>query len=488
MLALFAASALLGGCAVGPDFKKPAAPTVSTLTPTPLPETIGGAPGLAGDTQRFVTGSDVTGDWWTMFHSKSLDDLIARAIANNSDLKAAKAALRQAHENVLAQKGTFFPSVTGSFAAARQRQPESLAPIPSNNAFEYDLFTPQVSVSYTPDVFGLNRRTLESLEAQNAAARYQMVATYNTLVSNVAVTAITLAAVDGEIDATHKLIADDARMVEIVQYQFDKGYASGVDLAAQKSQAAQLEATLPPLEKQAAQLRDLLAVLVGRFPGEAGTDPVALSDLSLPTDLPLSLPSALVEQRPDVLQAEANLHAASANIGVAVANRLPDIQLGANAGSSALAIGELFTPGNNFWMLAGTLTAPIFDGGTLLHQEHAARDAYDQAAAQYQSTVLTAFQNVADTLTALQQDGAGLKAAANAEDAAKTTFDLAERQTKDGYAAPLQLLNAEQTWQQARINLVVAQSSRLSDTAALFDALGGGWWHRDDLTGAKHDH
>jgi NodT family efflux transporter outer membrane factor (OMF) lipoprotein len=486
-LALLTA-AMVGGCAVGPDFKKPDAPKVDALTPAPLPDTLAGAPGFAGDAQHLANGEDVTGDWWTMFHSKALDDLIAQAIANNSDLKAAQAALKQAHENVLAQKGAFFPSVTGSFAASRQRQPASLAPIPGNNALQFDLFTPQVSVSYMPDVFGLNRRTLESLEAQSAAARYQMVATYNTLVSNVAVTAITLAAVDAEIDATSALITDNDRMVDIVQYQFHKGYASGVDLAAQTSQAAQLAATLPPLEKQAAQLRDQLAVLVGKFPGDAGKDPVALNDLSLPTDLPLSLPSALVEQRPDVLQAEANLHAASANIGIAVANRLPNIQLSGNAGSEALAIGQLFTPGNNFWTLASTLTAPIFDGGTLLHQERAARDAYDQAAAQYKSTVLTAFENVADTLAALQQDGAGLKAAATAEDAAKTTRDLAERQAKDGYAAPLQLLNAEQTWQQARINLVLAQSNRLSDTAVLFDALGGGWWHRDDLTGAKHDH
>jgi NodT family efflux transporter outer membrane factor (OMF) lipoprotein len=486
-LAILTATALLGGCAVGPDFKKPDAPTVSGYTPAPLPSSVAGAPGTAGDEQHFVNGSDIAADWWALFHSKALDDLIALAIQNNSDLKAAQASLKQANENVLAQKGAYWPQVTGSFAASRQRQPASLAPIPGNNALQFDLFTPQVSVSYAPDVFGLNRRTVESLEAQREAVRYQMVATYNTLVSNVAVTAITLAAVDAEIDATNTLIADNDRMVDIVQYQFGKGYASGVDLAAQKSQAAQLAATLPPLMKQAAQLRDQLAVLVGKFPSEAGKDPVQLTDLALPTEIPLTLPSALVAQRPDILQAESNLHAASANIGVAIANRLPNIQLSANAGSTALAIGQLFTPGNNFWTLASTVTAPIFDGGTLLHQERAARAAYDVAAAQYRSAVLTAFQNVGDSLVALEQDGDGLKAAATAEDAARTTRDLAERQLKDGYASPLQLLNAEQSWQQARINLVLAQSSRFSDTAALFDALGGGWWHQADLNGAKHD-
>lgn len=484
---VLAAASMVGGCAVGPDFKKPEAPNVSRYTAAPMPAALTGSPGIAGQTQRFVNGSDVTADWWTLFHSQALDALIARAIEDNSDLKAAEAALKQANENVLAQRGAWFPAVAGSFAASRQRQPASLAPIPGNNALQFDLFTPQVSVSYTPDVFGLNRRTVESLEAQSDAARFQMAATYNTLVANVVVTAITLAAVDAEIDATNVLIADNGRMLEIVRYQFEKGYASGVDLAAQKSQAAQLAATLPPLMKQAAQLRDQLAVLAGHFPSEAGKDPVTLTDLTLPADVPVSLPSALVEQRPDILQAEANLHAASANIGIAIANRLPNIQLSANAGSTALAIGQLFAPGNNFWTLASTLSAPIFDGGTLLHQERGARAAYDQAAALYKGAVLTAFQNVADTLTALEQDGNGLQAAAAAEDAARTTRDLAERQLKDGYASPLQLLSAEQTWQQARINLVLAQSTRLSDTAALFDALGGGWWHQAELKGGKHE-
>jgi NodT family efflux transporter outer membrane factor (OMF) lipoprotein len=270
-------------------------------------------------------------------------------------------------------------------------------------------------------------------------------------------------------------------MVEILRYQFAKGYASRLDLAAQESQLAQVEATLPPLLKQSAQLHDQLAVLAGRFPSEESDEKFALSTLQLPQDLPVSLPSKLVAQRPDVLQAEANLHEASAKVGIAIANRLPNILLTANAGSEAAAMNQLFTSGTGFWGLGATVTAPIFEGGALLHQERAAKAAYDQAAEQYRSTVLTAFQNVADTLTALEQDAEALKAAAIAADAAKVTLDLAQRQYQDGYAGNLALLNAEQGYQQARITLVQAQTNRFTDSAALFQALGGGWWHRADL-------
>jgi NodT family efflux transporter outer membrane factor (OMF) lipoprotein len=359
--------------------------------------------------------------------------------------------------------------------------------VPSNNAFQYNLFTPQVSVSYVPDVFGLNRRTAESLEAQQQAVRYQMIATYNTLTANVVVTAIQEGAVQAQIDVTHRLIDIMTNIVQIVQYQFDKGYASGVDLSAQKSQLAQVAATLPPLLKQSAQLRDLLAVLAGRYPSRAPSDKFELSSLQLPADLPVSLPSELVAQRPDLRQAEANLHAASAQIGIAAANRLPNIQLTANAGRTALAIGELFASGTGFWSLGAAATAPIFDGGMLRHQELAAKAAYDQAAEQYRSTALTAFQNVADTLTALEQDAEALKAAANADDAAKTTLDLVQRQAQDGYVGYLALLSAEQAYLQAQINLAQSQSNRFSDTAALFQALGGGWWHRADLAENKDE-
>jgi NodT family efflux transporter outer membrane factor (OMF) lipoprotein len=308
-----------------------------------------------------------------------------------------------------------------------------------------------------------------------------MIATHITLSTNVVAAAVQVASLQAQIDATHQLIDINTNMVQILQRQLQKGYAGGLDLAAQKSQLAQTVATLPPLLKQLAQQRDLLAVLVGRFPNQAPMDSFELAQLQLPQALPVSLPSALVAQRPDVRQAEANMHAASAQIGIATANRLPNIVLSANAGSTALSMGQVFKSGTGFWGVGADITAPIFQGGTLLHQERAAKAAYVQAAQQYRSTVLTAFQNVADTLVALDQDAQALKAAAAASDAAKVTLDLSQRQFKDGYASYLSLLNAQQTYQQARIALVQAQANRFADTAALFQAAGGGWWHRAAL-------
>lgn len=477
------ASLLIAGCAVGPDFKKPAAPDVSQYTANPLPPAVTSTNVSGGEAQRFASGGDISADWWTLFHSAPLNELIDSSLTNNHDLKAAQAALSVARENVLAQRGVYYPNVAASFSGTRQKLSGQIAPTLSSNAFLFNLFTPQVSVSYVPDVFGLNRRTVESLEAQEQEVRYQMLATYTTLTANVVVTAIQVAALQTQVDATRELVDINSNMVRILQYQFDKGYANRLDLAAQESQLAQINATLPPLLKQIAQQQDLLATLAGRFPSQAAAEKFELAGLQLPQDLPVSLPSQLVAQRPDVLQAEANLHDASARIGIATANRLPNIVLSANAGSSAAALDQLFNSGTGFWALGVEATAPIFQGGTLLHQQRAAKAAYVQAAEQYRSTVLTAFQNVADTLIALEQDADALNAAAAAADAAKTTMDLAERQVKDGYAANLALLNAEQTYQQSRINLVLAQANRYADTAALFQALGGGWWHSAGLGG-----
>ncbi|HEX5122371.1 MAG TPA: efflux transporter outer membrane subunit [Rhodanobacteraceae bacterium] len=481
-IAVACASALMAGCAVGPDFKKPAPPDVSDYDAHPVSTTVS-TNVAGGKAQRFVNGSDIAADWWTLFHSEALNALITEALANNSDLKAAQAALSAAHENVLAQRGAYYPSLSAGVSASREQDPPgALAPVPSNNAFLYNLYTPQLSISYVPDVFGLNYRTVESLKAQEDNVRYQMAATYTTLTSNIVVTAIQQGTLQAQIDATHQIIDLNEDMIKILRYQTDKGYASGVDLAAQESQLAQVKATLPPLIKQSAQLDHQLAVLAGRFPNHAPAEKFELSSLHLPEDVPVSLPSQLVAQRPDVLQAQANLHAASAQVGIATANRLPNIQLTANAGSTALAIDQVFESGTGFWSLGAALTAPIFDGGTLLHQERAAKATYVQAANQYRSTVLAALKNVADTLTALDQDAEGLKSAAAAADAAKVTLDLTQQQWQDGYASYLALLTAEQAYQQALINLVQAQGDRYADTAALFQALGGGWWHREDLT------
>ena len=476
-------SALLftAGCVVGPNFKRPAAPDVGGYTPTPITATNTTPNVTGGEEQHLVDGKDIPGEWWDLFHSQPLDDLIERALKANPDLKAAQAALLVARENVLAQRGFYYPTVTGGFSATRGRTAEDVSPALNANIQNYSLYTPQVSVAYVPDVFGLNRRTVESLEAQAQQARFALIATHITLSSNVAAGAIQEASLRGQIAATHELITINTDMLKILREQYHRGYASELDVAAQESQLAQVVATLPPLLKQLAQQRDALAVLAGGFPEKDFAGKFELSSLQLPQELPVSLPSKLVEQRPDVRQAEENLHAASALIGVAIANRIPTITLSADAGSSPDQITRMFSHGSGFWDLTAGITQPIYDAGTLKHRERAAQAAYAQAAEQYRSTVLTAFQNVADTLHALYQDADALKAAAAAKNAASVTLELAKKQYGSGYLSYLALLSAESAYQQAVINLVQARANRYADTAALFQALGGGWWNRPDV-------
>jgi NodT family efflux transporter outer membrane factor (OMF) lipoprotein len=477
---------LIAGCAVGPNFKTPAAPNVSRYAP--LSTTSSTASVAGGEAQHFSEKIDIPGEWWRLFRSKPLNDLIERSLKANPDIKAAQAALKVARENVLAQKGAFYPSITGTSSATRSKTSNELSPTPANNDLYFNLYTHQVAVSYVPDVFGLNRRTVESLQAQAQQAQFALVASHITLSSNVAAAAIQEASLRAQIDTTRQLIAINSNLVQVVRNQFAKHAATRADVAAQESQLAQINATLPPLLKQLAQQRDLLAALSGGFSSQGLAEEFELSNLQLPQKLPVSLPSQLVEQRPDVRQAEENMHSASAQIGVAVANRLPNFNLTADAGTMALTAAKLFSAGAGFWDLGASVTQPIFQGGTLLHKERAARAAYVQAAEQYRGVVVSAFQNVADTLNALQHDADALKSAATAADAAKVTLDLTRRQLETAAAGEtnqLALLNAEQTYQQSVVNLVQAQANRYADTAALFQALGGGWWNRADL--AKND-
>ena len=473
---------LLGGCAVGPDYKPPAPPQVSGYMKSPLESTTGTTNVGGGEAQRFLTGADIPGEWWTLFHSKPLNDLIELALTNNPTIKAGQAALTVARENVLVQKGSYFPTISGAFSAARQKTSEEISPTPNSGQLYFSLYTPQVSASYVPDVFGLNRRTVESLKAEEGQARFALAATHITLSANVAEAAIQEAALRGQIEATRQMVLVSSNMLQTLREQFDKGYAGRADVAVQEAQLAQTVATLPPLLKQLAQQRDLLAALAGSFPGQDPAAQFELASLQLPQELPVSLPSQLVAQRPDVRQAEEALHSASAQIGVAVANRLPTITLSADLGTMALEAGKMFANGNGFWTLAGSVAQPIFQGGALLHKERAARAAYTQAAEQYRAAVLAAFQNVADSLHALQQDASGLKAAAAAQDAAKVSLDLARKQFETGYSGYLPLLTAEQAYQQAMLNLVQAQANRYADTVALFQSLGGGWWHRAEFS------
>ena len=473
------AVALLSGCAVGPDFVPPDAPKATGYTKEPL-GALSASPGAGLGEQRFAGDIDIPAEWWATFRSRPLNELIEEALNRNPDLASAQAALRVAHQNAEAQKSAFWPQVTGSFTAVTQRAASQVSPPGSTSSPYLRLYTPMVDVGYTPDVFGLVRRTVESAEAQTALERYQLEATRLTLTSNVVAAAIQEASLRGQIDAARKMIKIENELLGLLRRQQALGQVGEADALLQEAALAQTEQLLPPLEKALAQQRDLLTALAGRYSSDEVGQRFTFASLTLPRELPVSLPSALVEHRPDVKAAEATLHSASAAIGVAVANRLPVINLTAQLSTSATNLGMLFTPPASAWTLAGSAAEPIFDGFGLYHKQKAAEAAYDQAKAEYQSTVIAAFQNVADTLRAIQADAKTLKASARAEEAALKSLDMVRKQAALGQVNGLAILNAQQTYLTAVLARVQAQAARFADTAALFQALGGGWWNRKE--------
>ena len=475
--------AALTGCAVGPDFERPAAPDVEGYTPGPLPTKTASAGVTGGEEQRLVQGLDIPGQWWTLFHSPALNTLIDEALKNNPTLPAAEAALRQAWENVYAAQGAFFPTAVVGYSPSRNKTATGVVFTSASSGKPwFTLHTAQVVVTYAPDVFGGTRREVESLGATAEFQRFQVEAAYLTLTSNVVAAAVQEASLRGQIAATEEIIKFETQALAILNKQFEVGQVAGADVAAVEATLAQAQATLPPLKKQLAVQRDLLTALIGRFPSQEPAEKFDLASLQLPQDLPVSLPSKLVEQRPDVGAAEAQLHAASAAIGVAVAAQLPQFTLTGNAGTVANQISQLFiTPGTAFWTFAGNVAQTVFDAGTLLHRKRAADAAFDQAAAMYRSTVITAFQNVADALHAVQSDAETLKAAFAAERAAFKSLEIVRRQLQLGAISYLGLLTAENTYDTALLALVQAQAARYADTAALFQASGGGWWNRADV-------
>ena len=473
-----AAVTLLTSCAVGPDFLHPAAPEAGRYTTEPLAPRTSSTDAPTGRSQHFVQGRDIPQEWWALFKSPALDSLIKRSLNNNPTLQSAIATLRAAKQAVYAQEGHFFPLVQANFNPTRQLTAGPVSPVLNTGANPFNLYTTQVLVSYTFDVWGLNRRTVESLEALADDQRFQVEAAYLTLASSVALAAITEASLRGQIEATNQLISINTKMLDILRRQLNAGYANRNDVALQEAALAQVVATLPPLRKALQQNRDLLSALAGIYPNEGPREIFKLADLHLPIDLPVSLPSQLIEQRPDVRAAQEQLHSASAQIGVATANILPSFTINGNAGYMNTAIAGLLAPQNLFWQLAGNATQTLFDGGTLLHELQGAKDTYNAAAWSYRGTVIGAVQNVADSLRALQNDADALRAARDFERAAKISFDLAQQQMQTGNANVLILLTAQQTYLQATIQVVQARAARLADTAALFAALGGGWWNR----------
>jgi NodT family efflux transporter outer membrane factor (OMF) lipoprotein len=474
----------LAGCAVGPDFKRPAAPQAATFSPQPAPTAIPAAGDAETATQRIVQGMDIPGQWWTLFHSPELNALIEQAIKANPDLQAAQAALHAARENYLATRGELFPTVSASFSPSRNRDPTgTLAPVLNSGSPVYSLYTAQVGISYTLDVFGGTRRAIEAASAQAEAQRFQVEAAYLTLTSNVVLAAVQEASIRAQIAATEKIIDTINEALGIMRKQLELGAIAEGDVIAQETVLAQNVAALPGLRKQLVQQRDLLAALTGKLPNEPPTAQFTFGTLELPPELPLSLPSKLVEQRPDIRAAEENLHAASAQVGVALANMLPQVTLTGARGGTSTQFNQMFHAGNIFWSMASTLSQTLFDGGMLLHKKRAAEATLDQVGAQYRSTVITAFQNVADTLGALENDADAQQAQAKAERTAASSLDISRRSLELGSSNYLALLNAEQAYQQVLINLIQAKASRYADTAALFQALGGGWWNRSDIVG-----
>ncbi len=473
--ASLAACLVLPSC-VGPDFALPAAPGIAAFTPDRQP-----ADNSAdGKTQHLEISNKLPADWWALFHSNALNTLVERALRDNPNIPAAQAALRVTQANVYAEAGQLLPTAganyqgTGGLAASQVSSPLA------SGANYYTLHTGQFTVSYVPDIWGGTRRQIENFEALKDNQRFANEATFLTLTSSVALGAIQEASLRGQIGVTERLIGISKGILEKVRLQKDLGQATGLDVAGQEALVAQTEATLPPLRKALAIQRDALIVLSGHLPGEGLPERFDFAGLKLPRSLPVSLPSEIVVQRPDVRAAEENLHAASALIGVAIANRLPQFSINGDIGRQGTALANLLSASPQFFFYTGLASASqtIFDGFTLQQRQRAAEAGFDQVAAQYRMAVLTAFQNVADALYAIRHDTVGLQKAILAEAAAKKSLDLTRVQLAEGQVPFQQVLTAQTTYLQASLAVIQAQANRYSDTVGLFQALGGGWWNR----------
>lgn len=474
-------STALCGCMVGPDFHSPHAPQTNSYTEKPSPKkTVSVANvGASGKAQYFISGEDISASWWRLFHSEKLNHLIEIGLANSPNLQAAEAAIVQAQETLNAQIGSsLYPNVSTQLSATRQRLSNATFGVNSPPSL-FSLYNASVNVSYTLDVFGGARRELESLQAQVDYQQFQWEAAYLTLTSNIVTTAVTIASLRAQIKATHEIIQEQTHQLDILVKQLKVGGASGANVLTQQTQLAQTRATLPPLEKSLAQANHSLSVLIGDLPSESHLPEFNLDTLQLPGKLPVSLPSSLAHQRPDIRASEALLHAASGQIGVATANLYPQITLSGAEGWTSFTPANLFSRRNNAWSIGGSLLQPIFNGGSLRAKKRAAIAAYEQADAQYRQVVLQAFQNVADTLRALQDDAQTLRAQRQAEISARDSLRITEKQYEVGGVSYLSLLTAQQQYQTTKIARIQAEAARYTDTAALFQALGGGWWNRE---------
>lgn len=487
-LGIILAGLLLAGCAVGPDFRRPDAPETKSYTAGPLAERTAAAPVAGGESQRFVTGKAIAQAWWEVFQCPELSALIRQALERNPSVAAAQAALRQAQENRRAALGVLSPQVDANASATRQKVNGASSGQSGVTFSPYNLYNASVAVSYTLDIFGAARRELEALESQVDYQRFELEATYLALSANIVTTVVQEVSIREQIRVNREIVALLQHQLDMFEKQYELGALSMAEVLAQKTQLAQAQALLPPMEKALDQNRHQLAILTGCLPSEARLPEFTLATLSLPRELPVSLPSDLVRQRPDIQAAEALLHAACAQVGVATANLYPRVTLSAGYGSQATDIGELFSGPAGVWNFGGQMLQPILHGGTLRAQRRAAIAAYDRAQALYRATVLQAFGNVADSLKALEADARTLEAQASAAEAARQTLELVDQQYKAGAVNYLSLLAAQREYLQTSMALTQVQTQRYADTAALFQSLGGGWWNRDHTADKIAEH
>ncbi len=464
---------MIAGCAVGPTYHAPVPPSVTTYTSVPLAATISPAPAAAA-VQTLAYGAAVNPRWWRDFGSPALDRLVETALARNPGLDAAEATLKEARYNMKAAEGIFYPQVSLGLSAERLK--ESAAS--NGGVFTpplFNLYTGEASVSYDPDVFGLNRLVSRNEQAQVDVAADQLQAARLTLAGNVVNVALSLAALDEEIAAEQNDIGDQTQLLELTRKRYALGADSELSVLTQAVQLESSRAALPTLEQARDQARHLLAVYLGRFPAEAHTfETPRLAQLRLPSRLPVSLPSALVRRRPDIRAAEAQLRAANAVVGEQVARMYPSLQLMGDFGGQSNVLSSLFDPAARVWDLGAPLVVPLFEGGTLEAQKHAAEQAYAAVFATYRSTVLNAFGNVADVLRALQHDAVAAAAEKHALRDATRAFALVRTQYRSGAVDYLSLLTSEVQYDTARIAYIQAEARQLTDTAALYMAMGGG--------------
>ena len=464
---------LLAGCAVGPDFKRPEAPAVAGYTATPFPEQTASAPTALGEAQHFVAGKGVEPQWWQELGSARLDALIAAALQASPTLAGAQATLRQAQELYAARAGsTLLSQVDANLGGQRQRFSPSSSGL-TGESREFGLYNAGVGLRYTFDLAGGNRRALEALAAHINYQRYQLDGAQLNLVGHIVSTTVTQARLAGQLQASQAILQAQEEQLELTRARLRLGQATAGEVLALQTQVEQTRAGIPLLRNQLQQSEHLLGVLAGRAPSAGGMPAFSLQEFSLPAVLPLTVPSELVRTRPDIQAAEALLHAANAEYGVAVARLYPQLNLSANLGSQALTTGALFGSGSAIWSLVGQLTQPLFNPG-LPAEKRAALAAFDAAAAHYQSVVLESLRNVADVLRALENDAQRLSALAAADAAAQGSLETIQRRYQLGAASYVQLLIAQQQAQQTQIDLIEAQAQRLIDSAALYQALGSG--------------